>query len=158
MKIADVMTSSFAHSDRPKKWPPGAALIANAGDLCSRVNRFLAPFYATKSTFEPERAVTSGYRPPAVNADVPGAVKGDAHETCQAVDLEDGNGELAAFCMGSLPEMKMAGLCMEDPRYTCTIKPGENPNIPFRHGWVHLQSRPVPSGNTVFIPYARPPP
>lgn len=157
MNITAVLTSGFAHPDRPKKWPPGAMILAYAGDLCTRVNKFLAPFYAVHPE-APERAVVSGYRPPAVNDTIPGALPGDAHETCEAVDLEDGSGSLASWCITHKAEMKAAGLCMEDPRYTRTIVPGEHPSIPFRRGWVHLQSRPVKSGNTIFIPYDRPPP
>lgn len=150
MNVSDVLTSGGRHPERPQKWPPNAAMIANAGDLCSRVNWFLQPFYAVHP-LSPERAITSGYRPPAINIDIPGAVPGDAHEDCNAVDLSDGGGSLAVFCLANVDRMKQAGLYMEDPRYTRTLL---NKG---RRGWVHLQRRPVPSGHVVFIPYNHPP-
>ncbi len=152
MTVDDILTSSHYHSSRPRHWPPTAIMLSNAGDLCSRVNKLLAEFKKVCPKFEPERRVNSGYRPPAVTDVTAGAIHGDAHESCQAVDLEDGDGRLAKFVVSHEALIKSLGLYIEDPRYTRTI-PEEG-----RRGWVHFQNRVVPSGHTIFIPYAGPPP
>lgn len=67
--------------------------------------------------------------------------KGSAHLIGAAVDFADRDGKLAAWCIENVPKLKQWGLYLEDP--SCTV------------GWVHLQSVPPRSGNTVFIPYIK---
>lgn len=81
--------------------------------------------------------ISSGYRPPNVNSSV-GGVEKSAHMSCQAVDIVDNDGYFANWCLNNLTILEKSGIFMEDPRYTPT--------------WVHLQIRPVKSGNRVFIP------
>lgn len=84
--------------------------------------------------------VTSGYRPPAINAAAGGASK-SCHMTCEAVDLAC-DGKLMAWCLQNLEQLQKLGLYLEDPRWT--HKAGK--------GWIHLQTRRPSSGKRIFIP------
>ena len=106
-------------------------LRANARDIVRRVNRLLRRAGIT-------RKVTSGWRPAALNATVPGAARGSKHIHCLAIDLEDRDGALDAWCMANLPVLEALGLWLEHPAATS--------------GWCHLQTRPPGSGNRVFEP------
>lgn len=106
-------------------------LRANARDIVNRVNRLLKRAGMT-------RKVSSGWRPAALNATVPGAARGSKHISCLAIDLEDRDGALDAWCMANLPVLEELGLWLEHPKAT--------------RGWCHLQTRPPGSGNRVFEP------
>ena len=106
-------------------------LRANARETVGRVNRLLKRAGFT-------RRVTSGWRPAAVNATVPGAAKGSKHISCIAIDLEDRDGALDAWCMAHLDVLEELGLWLEHPDAT-----------PY---WCHLQTLPPRSGNRVFQP------
>lgn len=85
--------------------------------------------------------VSSGYRPPSINAATKGAAKHSNHMICLAVDLQDLDGSLARWCLehakvGGL--LEGWGLWLEHPDSTPK--------------WVHLQSIPVKSGKRVFYP------
>jgi|LakMenEpi03Aug12_release.lakeMendotaPanAssembly.Ray.scaffolds.fasta_scaffold230972_3 hypothetical protein len=106
-------------------------LRANARETVGRVNRLLKRAGFT-------RRVTSGWRPAAVNATVPGAAKGSKHISCIAIDLEDRDGALDAWCMAHLDVLEELGLWLEHPDAT--------------PDWCHLQTLPPRSGNRVFQP------
>jgi len=106
-------------------------LRANARETVRRVNRLLQRAGLA-------RKVTSGWRPAAVNATVPGAAKGSKHITCIAIDLEDQDGALDAWCMANLEVLEELGLWLEHPDAT--------------PDWCHLQTQPPRSGNRVFEP------
>lgn len=88
--------------------------------------------------------VSSGYRPPSINASVGGSKK-SAHLLCMAVDFKDPDGSFALWCLNNLPALKKVGLYMEDPRWTM-----KKTNAGYA-GWVHLDTR--KRSNQVFIPY-----
>lgn len=106
-------------------------LRANARETLRRVNRLLK----RAGLF---RRVTSGWRPAAINATVPGAARGSRHLTCLAVDLEDRDGALDAWCLAHLDVLAEIGLWLEHPDAT--------------PDWCHLQTQPPRSGNRVFHP------
>jgi len=112
---------------------------ANADDLLRKVNSLLA-----LNGLKPENSpatgspITSGWRPPALNATVPGAAPRSKHMTGQAVDLYDPEGELKDWCENNLSELDRAGLWME---HASACK-----------GWIHLQSIPPRSGRRIFYP------
>ena len=62
-------------------------LVDNARITVFRANDLL-------HRFGESRFVTSGWRPPAVNATIPNAARKSKHMTCQAIDLEDDDGDL----------------------------------------------------------------
>jgi len=84
--------------------------------------------------------VSSGWRPPALNAATPGAAFRSKHMTGQAVDLFDPDGDLDDWLMGQDGQAALVrvGLWMEHPSAT--------------KGWCHLQTMPPRSGRRVFYP------
>ena len=82
--------------------------------------------------------VASGWRPPAVNSKTNGAARASKHMTCQAIDINDDEGELDNWCMNNQDKLAEIGLWLEHPSAT--------------KGWCHLQVVPPKSGNRVFYP------
>jgi len=110
----------------------------NAIETVRRVNDLMK---AAKLTC----TVSSGWRPPAVNAGVAGAAKRSKHMLAQACDLQDSDGALDAWCLANLSELVRIGLWLEHPSATKT-------QGRFGHGWCHVQTVPPKSGNRVFYP------
>lgn len=106
-------------------------LRSNARETLRRVNRLLRRSGIVTR-------VSSGWRPAAINAQVPGAAAGSKHITCLAIDLDDRDGALDAWCMANLAVLEELGLWLEHPAAT--------------PGWCHLQTCPPRSGNRVFEP------
>jgi hypothetical protein len=117
---------------RHAKYPLTQEMRENAIDLLRRVNGFLLAV--------PDPLiwqVSSGYRPPEINAKTPGAAKLSLHQTCQAVDIVD-DGRLTRWAQQfALHQLMVAELYMEHPRDT--------------PAWCHLQSKPPKSGNRIFF-------
>jgi hypothetical protein len=84
--------------------------------------------------------VSSGWRPPAVNAAQRGAAVNSKHMTGRAVDVYDPDGDLDEWLMTGDGQraLKEIGLWLEHPSAT--------------KGWSHLQSIPPRSQNRVFYP------
>jgi hypothetical protein len=82
-----------------------------------------------------------GFRPQSCRIGAPDS----AHKQGQGIDIRDTAGRhFARWCLQNVARLKAAGICaIENPRWTPT--------------WVHLQTRPVPSGHFAFIPSASPP-
>jgi hypothetical protein len=97
-----------------------------------RANQLLVAFG------DENRVVTSGWRPPEVNANIPGAAKFSRHMTGQAIDIEDHEGDLDEWCLAHPEVLVTLGLWQEHPAAT--------------KGWCHLQTVPPKSGNRVFYP------
>ena len=104
----------------------------NAGDLVGRCNML-----ARELPF-PLPRVTSGWRPPSINASIPNAAKRSNHMIGNACDFHDPNGEFDAWCMEHLDVLERIGLWLESPTSTS--------------GWCHLQRVAPRSGKRVFIP------
>ena len=110
---------------------------ADMEDLLERVNRLLFDFYQRNPMTKKNRGITSGYRSPAINAAIGGAKKSN-HMICQAVDIEDGDGELGKWLMRQPEKLIEFDLYMESKTST--------PN------WVHLQLQKPRSGKRIFLP------
>ena len=84
--------------------------------------------------------VSSGWRPPEVNAVTVGAAVNSKHMTGQAVDLYDPDGVLDDWLMSGEGQAAMAalGLWHEHPSAT--------------KGWAHVQTVPPRSGRRTFYP------
>ncbi len=84
--------------------------------------------------------ISSGWRPPDVNAAIPNAAVNSKHLTAQAVDLYDPDGELDEWLMSQPGQLLLGqlGLWMEHPSAT--------------KGWAHVQTVPPRSGRRVFYP------
>ena len=126
-----MLTTAEYYMGRDKKYPITDELRANADELVHKVNMLL-------DRFGESRRVTSGWRPPQVNAMTPGAAKRSLHMTCEAVDLEDEDGQLDDWCIEHPEILQEIGLWMESPAAT--------------KGWTHLQIVPPKSGKRVFWP------
>jgi len=96
-----------------------------------KVNRLLTHFGEV-------RAVTSGWRPPPLNAATPGAAPFSRHMSGQACDLADPEGDLDEWCFTHQDVLEKIGLWMEHPAST--------------KGWCHVQTMPPKSGNRCFYP------
>lgn len=117
--------------NRDQAHPLSDEQTGNANTIVPRVNELL-------EAFGHYRAVTSGYRPAAINSKVKGAAKKSNHILCLACDLEDADGKLDDFCMANLVLLKKIGLWLEHPDDT--------------KGWCHVQAISPKSGNRVFKP------
>lgn len=84
--------------------------------------------------------VSSGWRPPEINATTPNAAPNSKHITGQAIDIYDPDGDLDEWLTSSTGQAALAeiGLWMEHPAAT--------------KGWSHLQTVPPKSGRRVFYP------
>jgi hypothetical protein len=112
---------------------------ANADDLLRKVNTLvdLAGLSLENSPTTGSQ-ITSGWRPAAVNAGVPGAAPRSKHMTGQAIDLYDPEGALDDWCVANSHRLAAVGLYLEHPLAT--------------KGWCHLQSVAPRSGNRIFYP------
>ena len=114
---------------RDKAAPLTPEMEKNLEKLLVAINKFRA-IYGKPMT------ITSGYRPPNINANTPGAAKKSNHMVCLAVDFKDADGSLDAFCMNNLAVLEKCGLWLESSEHT--------------PGWCHLQCVPPASGKRVF--------
>lgn len=106
------ITASGKYPERLKHPALTPALIENAKMLLTKVNAFLVDV-GIKSA-----VVSSGFRPPEVNASTPGSAKASLHMTCQAIDIADKNGELDELVDESDKLLKKYGLWQESPAHT----------------------------------------
>ncbi len=128
-----MITLDDYYMGRDKQYPQELSeeLCSNAAAVVERVNRLLARAGLARS-------VSSGWRPAAVNATVPGASPRSRHLTCQAIDVADDDDRLDAWCMAHLEVLEELGLWLEHPDATPR--------------WCHLQIVPPGSGKRVFEP------
>lgn len=144
LTVDDVLTSSGKYPARAKF--ATMAIRVNAQALIEKINKLLTSF----QNGHPKTIVhklSSGFRPPIVNAATPGASQTSWHMTGHAVDFEDPTGELALYCLCEVSLLEHFGLYLEDPRWTRV----RNANGEWMR-WVHLQSKAPPSGRRVFRP------
>lgn len=118
------------------------AIRANARETVLRVNALLAMMMADGIPLEASprtgTLVASGWRPPEINAHIPGAAPRSRHLTAQACDLYDPEGLLDDWCLDHPDALAELGLWMEHPGAT--------------KGWCHVQITPPRSGRRVFFP------
>lgn len=116
---------------RDKQYPLTQEMEQNLQKLLAALNLF-------RTMYGKSMIVTSGYRPAAINAAVPGAAKKSNHMVCLACDFKDTDGSLDKYCMDNLYILEQCGLYLEHPDST--------------QGWCHLQCVPPKSGKRVFKP------
>ena len=102
----------------------------NAAIICEKANQLMA-------AFGEDRGLRSGWRPAAVNHAAGGAMR-SRHMTGQAIDVEDDDGRLDAFCEQNIGLLEQLELWLEDGAATPT--------------WCHLQCVATRSGRRFFIP------
>ena len=114
----------------------GSDLRANAGRTVETANALLVLAKAAGVSLESSprtgTIVSSGWRPPDINAGVPGAALRSLHMRCLAIDLFDPDGDLDGWLFTVADTvLKDLGLWMEHPAAT--------------KGWAHVQL--VPQGS-----------
>lgn len=116
----------------------------NAGITVELANRLLAQASTYGVTLDRhpvnKSLVSSGWRPPTLNASTPNAAPNSKHMTGQAVDIFDPDGDLDDWLMTGEGQAALTalGLWMEHPSAT--------------KSWAHLQTVPPRSGRRVFHP------
>lgn len=115
----------------------------NAARTVELVNQLLdeAEISGVKLDRTPDgNPLSSGWRPPAVNAGVAGAAKNSLHMTGEAADIYDPDGELDDWLMTDTGQAALTrlGLWLEHPGST--------------RRWSHVQTKPPRSGRRVFYP------
>lgn len=134
----------FMGRDRTHALALGADLRANALRTVDLVNRMLVLAKTAGVRLEARKdsgsIVSSGWRPPDVNAATPGAALRSKHLSCQACDLFDPEGRIDGWLMTPAGQQVLQdlGLWLEHPAAT--------------KGWSHVQTVPPGSGNRVFYP------
>lgn len=105
---------------------------ANAQELLRRTELLLAKAVADGIVLEADprtgSIISSGWRPKAVNAAVPGAAQKSKHLIGQAIDLYDPDGDFDEWCWLHQRYLADVNLFIEHPGST--------------KGWCHLQSTP----------------
>lgn len=95
-------------------------ITANATELLMRINALLSDLNITNVQ------ISSGWRPPSINANVKGAAKKSAHMTGLACDLK---GQDVAIAILKSPDLlKKYSLWLENPSHTSSSS----------GGWTHL--------------------
>jgi len=122
---------------RDKQYPLDLndAIRANAKVTVDKANLLLSTFkQATGDTTQ--RKVTSGWRPPRVNAATPNAAMTSKHMTGQAIDIYDPDGALDDWLTDDI--LTQLDLYREHPAAT--------------KNWCHIQTVPPRSGKRTFYP------
>jgi hypothetical protein len=143
--VDDILTTGGLYPERATF--ADAKITANATEMAKRVTMLLQSFSGTAPHGAKQRALTSGFRPDAVNAATPGAAKGSLHKLALAADIEDDDRELAVYCLSDQKLLEHIGLWLENPQHTKKRRADGS-----WARWVHVQMRPPASGKRVFDP------
>ena len=107
-------------------------------EVSDNIDKLLIPLNKFREAYGKAMTVSSGWRPPSINASTPGAAKRSNHMLGLACDFKDTDGSLDKWCMDNLKLLEQFGLYLEHPDST--------------PGWCHLQCISPKSGNRVFKP------
>lgn len=107
-------------------------------EVSDNIDKLLIPLNKFRNAYGKPMSVSSGWRPPSINAATPGAAKRSNHMLGLACDFRDIDGALDKWCIENLKLLEQFGLYLEHPDST--------------PGWCHLQCVPPKSGNRVFKP------
>ena len=116
-------------------------VLENAAVIVGKANSLLAVLEAEKVPLEAHPSgsiVSSGWRPPQINAATANAAVRSKHMTGEAIDLYDPEGAIDQYLIDHLDALVPLGLWLEHPSAT--------------KNWSHLQITPPPSGKRVFYP------
>lgn len=117
-----------------------AVVQANGKRVISKTNLLLGIF--ERDTGIVRDKLSSGWRPKKINDATSNAAGNSKHITADAIDVEDLDRALAAWCVLNPDKLAACGLWMEDPRWT--------PH------WVHLQTIAPGSGKRIYVPSTAP--
>lgn len=131
------LTDYFMGRDRKYAHELTDEITNNAMTTVARANLLIARFKDSTKDIE-FRKVTSGWRPPEVNANTPNSAVRSKHMTGQAVDLADPEGDFDQWALDNPHVLEQIGLWQEHPSAT--------------RGWLHIQCVPPKSNRRVFFP------
>lgn len=127
---ATMITRAEILMGRDVKYPLTVDLESNLDGLIKALNLF-------RQEYGIPMLVSSGYRPGPFNA-LAGGAENSPHLTCEACDFHDPDGAIKNWVLQKPLILVECKLYMENPMNTRT--------------WIHLQTRPVPSGRRIFSP------
>ncbi len=107
-------------------------------EISDNIDKLLIPLNKFREIYGKPMTVSSGWRPPSINAKIANAAKKSNHMLGLACDFKDLDGSLDKFCADNLDILADLGLYLEHPDST--------------PGWCHLQCVSPRSGNRVFKP------
>lgn len=107
-------------------------------EISDNLDRLLIALNKFRELYRKPMTVSSGWRPPSLNATVAGAAKKSNHMLGLACDFRDLDGGLDEFCVNNQDILEACGLYLEAPEKT--------PN------WCHLQVVAPKSGRRIFQP------
>lgn len=107
-------------------------------EVSDNIDKLLIALNKLRKAYGKPMTVSSGFRPPSINAATAGAAKRSNHMLGLACDFKDADGELDKWLMANLKLLEEIGLWLEHPDAT--------------KGWAHVQIVPPRSGNRVFRP------
>lgn len=117
-------------------------------EISDNLDKLLVIMNQIRSAYGISMTVNSGWRPPSINSNTPGAAKHSKHMLGLACDIADPDGSLWAWTINNLQLMKDLGIFMEHKWWTSSDSSG---------GWVHYQLSPSNSGKRIFVPSNNPP-
>lgn len=122
---------------RDKEYPAEYTkqISSNLDVLCEKMN-------VIRSAYGSPMTVSSGWRPPTLNAATKNAAKTSKHLFGLACDIEDLDNVLWNWCISNLDILQSLGLYLEDRRWTPS--------------WVHFQCGPPSSLKRIYIPSSKP--
>ena len=118
-----------AGSHKWKKEDVDTVILRNLEDLCRKINML---------GYTPPKRATSCLRSLADQKRINPSAMGSSHCYGSAVDIEDADGKLKAWCVANKAKLVECGLWMEAPESTKT--------------WCHLSTLMPKSGNRYFKP------
>lgn len=142
----DLLTAEEYWMGRDKKYADSLTdeIRQNAAITIERWNALLQAYYA--DTGNEVHGCRSGWRPPSVNARVPGAAANSTHMLAQAADMEDPFKWLATWLVEERELVSSLGMWFEDP-----FSKREDGSL-WTPDWVHGQIVPPKSGRRFYLP------
>lgn len=107
-------------------------------EISDNLDKLLIPINEIRTAYGKPMTVTSGWRPPQVNAATSGAATKSKHMIGLAVDIQDKDNDIMNWALANLKLLKKLDIYLEDFRWT--------------PGWVHFQLGKPASGKRIFIP------
>lgn len=107
-------------------------------EISTNLDKLLPIINKIQQAYGKKFTINSGWRPPSINENTPGAAPASKHTLGLAVDVADADGQVMHWTLSNLGLMKELGVHMEDWRWTPT--------------WNHYQIVPPKSGHRIFIP------
>lgn len=112
-----------------------------SSEVSNNLDLLLIPLNKIREAYGKPMTVSSGWRPPTINASTPGAATHSKHMVGLACDIQD-DGQLMRWVLANLELMKSLNIYLEDFRWTPT--------------WVHFQLGAPNSKNRIFVPSSAP--